>query len=224
LTRTWIKECCSNHLGCSVPTDRRTLPTRLINVKTSGDKSKLMANVCQGDTLPLDTPYLALSHCWGSNAFLTMTRANASTFEISLPVKELSRTFQDAFFATVTMGFQYIWIDCLCIIQDDLEDWKHEAQLMHDVYRNCTCMVSASSFADGREGFILHERRIDLTPLLIESSSQSAMGNRSPRQNGPLGSYYLMKSHPWNEFTRGPIFLRGWTLQEQLLVSLATNS
>ncbi|KAF9735728.1 hypothetical protein PMIN06_010116 [Paraphaeosphaeria minitans] len=99
-----------------------------------------------------------------------MTRANAGAFEVSLPLHELSKTFQDALFATETMGFQYIWIDSLCIIPDDLDDWKHEAQVMHNVYRNCACMVSASAFAHGAEGFILNKRRIDPSPLLIHSS------------------------------------------------------
>jgi len=34
------------------------------------------------------------------------------------------------------LGFQYIWIDSLCIVQDDPEDWKQESLSMYGVYKN----------------------------------------------------------------------------------------
>lgn len=205
-------------------TDSRKLPTRLVYVQRTSTSSKLLAKICRGNTLPIKTPYLSLSHCWGATKFLTTTRANLSSFELMLPIDRLSSTFKDAFFATVNLGFQYIWIDSLCIVQDDPEDWKRESSLMHEVYRNAICNVSASGFINGQNGFVLDERRRDPTPLLVRVRHQSLIAENSALQNDDERSYYLMYSYPWTEMERGPIFSRAWTLQEQLLVgSLASR-
>jgi len=164
-----------------------------------------MANVCRGDSLPAGTPYLTLSHCWGNVKFLTTTCANLLSFETSLPVNKLSKTFQDALYATVTLGFQYVWIDSLCIVQDDPEDWERESLRMHDVYRNASCNISASGFSDGQTGFMLPQRCNRNVPVLVTSKTGK--------------QHYVIRDNPWEEMKKGPIFSRAWTLQEQLLVS-----
>jgi hypothetical protein len=123
----------------------------------------------------------------------------------------------------VNLGFQYIWIDSLCIVQDDPEDWKRESLSMHEVYKNASCNVSASGFPDGAEGFILNERRIDPTPVTVSLGDESPEIGRASPQN-PSGDVYLLThENPWLEIKKGPIFLRAWTLQEQLLVSTLAN-
>jgi hypothetical protein len=46
----------------------------------------------------------------------------------------LLATFEDAIFATRKLGARYLWIDSLCILQDDLADWEKESSRMADVY------------------------------------------------------------------------------------------
>ena len=114
------------------------------------------------------------------------------------------------------LGFQYIWIDSLCIVQDDPDDWKRESLSMHDIYKHATCNISASGFANGKEGFILHKRRINPAPVAVtlgRSSSQSSFEK----------TYYLGLDYPWGIVRDGPIFDRAWTMQEQLLVSSVTT-
>ncbi|KAJ4288203.1 hypothetical protein N0V90_012220 [Kalmusia sp. IMI 367209] len=178
-----------------------------------------MANICRGDALPVETPYLSLSHCWGTVKFLTTTRNNVHQFERSLPVEKLSRTFQDALFATINLGFQYVWIDSLCIVQDDADDWKRESVLMHKVYRNASCNISASGFAGGKVGFIPNKRTINPVPVFAQVEKQ--ISPESAVQNSDESTYYLVRSDPWDEIKGGPLFRRGWTLQEQLLVGLS---
>jgi hypothetical protein len=52
----------------------------------------------------------------------------------SLSSHLLPKTFKDAIELTRRLGFQYIWIDALCIIQDGRDDWKRECSLMGEVY------------------------------------------------------------------------------------------
>ena len=46
---------------------------------------------------------------------------------------------------TRKLGFDYLWIDSLCIVQDDIEDWKHESASMEGVYTSAYCTVAATS-------------------------------------------------------------------------------
>jgi hypothetical protein len=57
-------------------------------------------------------------------------------------------SFKDALQLCWRLNVQYLWIDALCIIQDDSEDWQKEAALMGDVYRNGICNVGVHAAAD----------------------------------------------------------------------------
>jgi hypothetical protein len=43
-------------------------------------------------------------------------------------------TFFDATIITRELGYRYLWIDSLCIVQDFLEDWEAESQNMGNIY------------------------------------------------------------------------------------------
>lgn len=65
---------------------------------------------------------------------------------------DLPRTFQDAVITTRAIGIQYLWIDSLCIIQDDLGDWRQESSKMAEVYTNAWLTIAASYARDSTEG------------------------------------------------------------------------
>lgn len=77
--------------------------------------------------------YVALSHCWGPEPPLKTTSKNRRQMERDLSWSFLPKTFQDAILVTLHLGMQYIWIDSLCIIQDDALDWDRESARM------CNC-------------------------------------------------------------------------------------
>jgi hypothetical protein len=155
---------------------------------------------------------------------LSTTRTNLGSFESSLPVESLSRTFQDALFVTVELGFRYIWIDSLCIIQDDAEDWKQESLSMHGVYKYASCNISASGFPNGVEGFLLIKRRTNPVPVNMSLNNQLTEAEGSTAQNDTREGYRLTIDLPWEKLRRSPIFTRAWTLQEQLLVSFLAGT
>jgi hypothetical protein len=94
----------------------RVLPTRLVQVCSTD------LNICLvlSADLQVDTQYLTLSHCWEKKVFTTLTRKHLPDFLTKIPVNELSKTFREAVLVTRRLGFNYIRIDSLCIIQDDL--------------------------------------------------------------------------------------------------------
>jgi hypothetical protein len=66
----------------------------------------------------VDVDYIALSHCWGEND-CRMTRSNLTAMLESIEFESLPKTFQDAITVARKLGVPYVWIDSLCIIQDD---------------------------------------------------------------------------------------------------------
>ncbi|CEI60143.1 unnamed protein product [Fusarium venenatum] len=93
------------------------LPTSLVNIDGDG------ARLCPDTSLmPTSTNYATLSHCWGLKKFLALNKSNISGFCGCIPFNSLTKTFRKAIVIARSLGFKYIWIDSLCIIQDDALD------------------------------------------------------------------------------------------------------
>jgi hypothetical protein len=101
--------------------------------------------------------YAALSHCWGSGHPQTLKKGNLSEMQDSLLLNEASKTFRDAIDVTRRLGISYLWIDSLCIIQDDDggRDWLLENPRMGDVYNNATVTICASVSTSTEEGLFV---------------------------------------------------------------------
>jgi hypothetical protein len=148
LARGWLKSCTESHPSCGEQIMELKPPRRLINV----GREEGQARLCLGTDLPADIQYLTLSHCWGQKKFTTLLRENMETFCSGIPNSMLSKTFKDAAKATQELGFRYIWIDSLCIVQDDYEDWNEHATLMGSIYSNSVLNLSAIDSVDGDGG------------------------------------------------------------------------
>ena len=130
-----------------------TTPTRLISVGSSTDDIKL----CILSEMPADARYVALSHTWGVKeervkAMPLLLTKNLSARLLGISWYELTRTFQDAITITRNIGMSYVWIDSLCIVQDDQEDWAKEASRMASVYRDAYLVIAATSSKNGDDG------------------------------------------------------------------------
>lgn len=197
-----------NHAECQGWRKQRTLPTRLVHVYRVDGLPEIQANICHSENLPQKIIYLSLSHCWGDFKFVTTTRNNLSQFESRLPVESLSQTMQDALLVTLEMGFNYVWIDSLCIIQDDAEDWTKEASRMGEIYRNASCNISASAFANGEHGF-MRPRVFDPTPVFIETKRATEKEQEDKNTFGKMHCFTFQD--PLEEVVYGPLFERAWT-------------
>ncbi|KAK3337782.1 heterokaryon incompatibility protein-domain-containing protein [Cercophora scortea] len=107
------------------------LPTRLLRLDRSAETVSLVETK-QGESIP----FVALSHCWGGDLPVKLTTANYESLQRGPPHESLPNTFQDAATVATRFDIAYIWIDALCIIQDDASDWAKEAAHMADVYSN----------------------------------------------------------------------------------------
>jgi len=106
-----------------------------------------------------DAHYVALSHAWGKKeerrkAMPLLLNENISARMLSIPWDELTQTFQDAIVITRDIGVPYVWIDSLCIVQDDRKDWAREAARMASVYKFAYLVIAATSSKNGDDGFL----------------------------------------------------------------------
>lgn len=108
------------------------------------DSIVVSAKLCLGETLSRDQHYLTLSHRWGAHSRLVLISSLIDQFKRHILIAKLSPVFQDAFEVTAALCFTYLWIDSLCIVQDDTRDWEQQSEMMHLVYLNATCNIAAS--------------------------------------------------------------------------------
>ncbi|OGM43806.1 hypothetical protein ABOM_007589 [Aspergillus bombycis] len=152
--------------------------------------------------------YLTLSYCWGRNQPLVTLKRNFNDLKNGIGVTFLPQTMQDAVQTTRDLGYQYLWVDALCIIQDDEEDIKREIGAMADIYRNSTATILAATSRSVGEGYLKSSRKH--RPFITLSVQLP---------NGKTGEVQI--GHPCQFAHFGwhldPLAQRGWALQESLL-------
>ncbi|KAH7316886.1 heterokaryon incompatibility protein-domain-containing protein [Stachybotrys elegans] len=99
--------------------------------------------------------YVCLSHCWGAHKPLQTTKATLSARCDKIPWAHIPLTYQDAISLARMLGFRYIWIDSLCIVQDDRQDWVRESKAMVDVYERCFLVLAAASSKNSECGMFV---------------------------------------------------------------------
>ncbi|EKG16810.1 Heterokaryon incompatibility [Macrophomina phaseolina MS6] len=210
LVTSWLRECINEHTTCNhLPALAKQLPTRLVEVKSADIHNGINARLCYGGSLPFDAVYVTLSHCWGSKDFLTLTSSNIAAWTESLPTKQLPQTFRDAMLITSRLGYKYIWIDSLCIIQDSEDDWMKEAARMSEVYQNSVFTISATASQKAADGCFRQR-----PPYLFRHAGD-------PERHIPPSFWSLAPRDLWDlgVESRRKLGLprRAWALQERVL-------
>ncbi|KAK4955940.1 hypothetical protein LTR10_006879 [Elasticomyces elasticus] len=139
--RTKLDHCDQDHGRCR-PRQAGSLPKRIVEVGVEGRSPRLRAT--GGEIMR----YACLSHCWGASKIITATTGTVAQLQREIPWTELDKTYQDAIVFCRHIGIQYIWIDSLCILQDDIEDWKTEAPKMSAYYGGCYICLAATASPD----------------------------------------------------------------------------
>jgi hypothetical protein len=200
---------CSRTLSGTVVHQESILPTRVIDVCLDNS-----SDIRIQETAGLYGKYVALSYCWGeSSGFpeLMLTKATIDQLKLNLQVESLPKTIRDAINITQRLGMNYLWIDRLCIIQDDQADWQNEAAKMGSVYENAVFTIAATGAHTPKEGCFLPREEKALVATL-------------PTERGNL--YISCLLAPLNEelnvrefeleMSRSRWVTRAWTFQERL--------
>jgi hypothetical protein len=86
--------------------------------------------------------------------------------------KELPKTFQDAVRVARYLSIRYLWIDSICICQDDVHEWQREAANMTSIYSNTYLCIAAICASDDMEGFL--EKRPRRQYVTVQSDHNRA--------------------------------------------------
>ena len=148
--QAWLSTCLEKHTSCP-RFSAETLPTRLIDV---GDPIGYSVSVVT-TTESSRGEWFALSHCWGrAPQPIVATRSNIHELSKILRLSQLSGTVRDAIAVTRALGVQYLWVDLLCILQDDIADWARESSRMCEYYKNSKACLVAADGVDSGHGFL----------------------------------------------------------------------
>jgi hypothetical protein len=215
--KTWLNECESSHSFCGQRDKTNAeLPTRLIEI-VDAETIKLI------ETDGKFGQYVALSYCWGPTVGKnTMTmRANFRTrlHPEGLRRAQLPPAIRDAIVITERLGIRYIWVDAICMIQDNIEDKHAELGKMSQYYRNSFLTIAAStpSSAIGFIGEIGRCEKHPDSPLPRDLVPLNAFAHiHDSKDAGAAGKVYIREENAY-QLHLEPISKRAWTLQECLL-------
>ena len=197
LVSRWLSLCKECHDGCK-PNALDTLPSfrfRVVDVLKG----------CVVDAPP-DCEYVALSYVWGNvnQLRLTSNTLHALSQDGALHGRfQAATTIQDAIELCRSMGIQYLWVDSLCILQEDLDEKNCSIMHMNTVYGCATLTIIAASGSNANAGLpgVRHGARNSIQHFESVDGLNLASTLQFPTWCAEL-------SH-WNS--------RGWTLQESTL-------
>jgi hypothetical protein len=128
------------------------MPSRLLEIHQSDDT----LIVCLQTLIKTDNRYITLSYCWGNlQGMLILLHGNLAELQRGINITSLPATFRDAVIVTKNLGFQYLWIDALCIIQDPETDKSLELPEMKDIYQNSALTIAVPDGYDSHAGMLL---------------------------------------------------------------------
>ena len=205
---SWLRTCEARHTRCTLDSPAVLPVLRFIDTKRRCvTRARSAAN--EG------VRYVALSYMWGKNAQpLTLTRANfARLGEIhAIQHDSLPRTIRDAIEVVEMLGERYLWVDALCIIQDNEDDLAAHLPLMGYIFEGAVLTIVAASSTDANSG-LPGVRQSRSPQLVIGPLGEGALIScPSPMLDEivqfQLDGHHYLQNSMWDR--------RGWTLQEKL--------
>ncbi|KLU89760.1 hypothetical protein MAPG_08729 [Magnaporthiopsis poae ATCC 64411] len=193
--RDQLEMCRRTHPKCRVDAPKSlAAPKRLLKLDVNEQRCYVIRTWGRGQL-----QYAALSYCWGTSQSM-LTTSTLAELEAGVHPSYFSRAIQDAIKVVASLGFQHLWVDAVCILQDDYKDLAEEIQKMGDIYHGASFTIAASNSATSREGF-LSGQPLDAYPLDVRDENNSR-------------TTIMMIPDPFLKQPIHPLHTRGWTLQE----------
>lgn len=150
MARYWLLRCLKTHPQCNkLQNHLPRLPTRVIDVGGPTSSEHPFLRITNGT----NGLYTTLSYRWTSGG-LRLKRSYLKALLKEARLNILPRIVQQAILVTKGLGIQYLWVDSLCIIQDDPADWRQESYDMEKIYRNSVLTIAAVDANSPGEGIV----------------------------------------------------------------------
>jgi hypothetical protein len=208
-----LDDCIKNHPACARTIDGElceestSLPARLVDLGTEPEDLPRLI-----ETADSRGKYVALSYCWGSvsESILETATSTIQSFKKEIPLGQMPKTIKDAVAITKRLGFRYLWVDRLCIIQDNKSDWESEAEKMARIYESAVCTIAAVGAKDSSEGLFLPREEEKSVALPFQSFTLLLSSIESHINNGPMEGTTQSAHEMWGSTwaTRAWVFQR----------------
>ncbi|CVK95028.1 related to tol protein [Fusarium mangiferae] len=214
----WIKNCSENHKSCNklharAGENKNWLPARLVKIITDTNDVPEIIKVVETnaeDGVHQSIEYATLSYCWGREPFTKLLKSNIEKMTTTgMSIKDLPATFRDAITVANRLGMEYIWIDALCIIQLDAEDWGLHSVTMAKVYSYSAITLAAAASSDAHGGLFRERNPAGINGVKLDLKWPS---------HDLEGEFQLVPIDPWEKAVgNSPLLKRAWVFQERLL-------
>ncbi|PVH85736.1 HET-domain-containing protein [Cadophora sp. DSE1049] len=208
-----MNECLGDHNDFCPASTMSPLPSRVIDVGSTEVPPKIViSNGSPGR-------WLALSHCWGTKVRFVLDSSNVRARQQGIPLEDMPSAFSDAIQVSRRLGYQYLWIDSLCIIQDSHGDWAYESSQMLNYYQNSSLTIALDDTPGDEQGFLDIVRASDDDAVQVQVIVPPGNDTIKPTIESEDTPEHVSIRGFSASFASGPCFLatRGWTLQEDIL-------
>ncbi|KAK8093480.1 hypothetical protein PG997_000165 [Apiospora hydei] len=205
------------------PTDESIFPARLIDLGNGENLSRCRLVLAyaeehgSGSPSPQESGYAALSYCWGNAAEAACqfkTEPHSLTKRLSgFDVTDTTAVLQDAVKVCRALGIRYLWVDAVCIVQGDKDDWERESQKMSSIYHNAAATICPISSNSCLEGFLLRTSHSVRVPFRSKVKSE-IQGEFALRYTNTEFSYMDVGDPAAEDFAECKWKTRGWCFQE----------
>ena len=201
--RKWIQEC-ELGFGKHTAVESSHNPTEIILIDVNH------SNLVRATTA---SRYAALSYVWGGIDMLSTVSTNLSTLlqpgSLTSDMTSIPGSIQDAIDFTRSLDIQYLWVDTMCIIQDDQEHKHNQIEAMHQVYSQALVTLVAASGHDANAGLcgVRKGSRTDIVEQALLENQQGCLAVSLTAQPPSLKDVLRLSTYD----------SRGWTYQERLL-------
>ena len=203
----WLSHCLANDEHCHIP-NPKYMPHRLLNVGSDVGRDPFLFEPKS------PVPYVCLSYCWGkdTSGILKTLQENLKDHYEGIPLSQLPKTIRDTIYLCRGLKLENLWIDSLCIVQNDKESWLQDAAQMHQVYANSHLTIAGLEPYYCKGG-ILGEQKFGKPEWQRRIVTDVAV------EVGGLGSEILLRPGATTQegSARSSLDGRGWCLQESIL-------
>lgn len=206
---SWLDDCLNEHEACrhvAAARDLRALPTRLLDIcpDDGPDSTSRLVDSESLDSSIDSVKYIALSHVPGQGE-IALSSETLSMMSNGVSLQTIPEKICRAISLARVLGYRYIWVDTLCVIQDSEADRKQECRAMASVFRNADLTINLDQTVSDASG----EKFVSARATEDSRTSVDVFATRHP-SSAPLSSIDFNKpGFGWNTHL--------WVLQERLL-------
>ncbi|PLN85670.1 HET domain protein [Aspergillus taichungensis] len=205
LVKGWVDSCCQFHSSCKRDEDP-VLPRFIIEISAATGTAEFQPSLrlVENDGSQR-SPYITLSFIWGVRVQpVQLMRENRKQFLESIPYDRLPNTVRDAVFVAHKLNVKYLWVDTLCIVQDDDEVKREQIAQMCDIYGHSYLTVQAANVNSVHESFLRPRAPPEHPFLKLRFDDASHI-------------YLRPGGYEQTETAFSPVDRRGWIFEEGVL-------